>query len=113
MAYRVIATPKFGREVRHLGKEYRSLPDDTETLIEQLETEPTMGTGTGQGCYKIRRAITSKNKGKSGDARVIAHIRVVENTVFLLSIYDNSEQEDIADDDLNQRLAGLDEQLLT
>lgn len=110
MAYRVIATPKFVREAKQLGKKYRLLPDDTETLIEQLKTDSTMGVGIGQSCYKIRLAITSKNKGKSGGARVITHVRVVQDTVFLLPIYGKSEQEDIADDDLSQWLAALDEQ---
>jgi len=30
-----------------------------------------IGDPLGKGCYKIRVSITSKGKGKSGDARVI------------------------------------------
>jgi mRNA-degrading endonuclease RelE of RelBE toxin-antitoxin system len=106
----VIATKDFKRELKRLGKKYKSLRSDIAALGLELLENPTMGIAIGQGCYKIRLAITAKNKGKSGGGRVITHVRVVEDTVFLLSIYDKSEQEDIADDDLNQRLSALNEQ---
>ena len=109
---KVIPTKDFQREAKKLGKRYKSIRSDIAVLGLSLLENPTLGTGIGQGCYKIRLAITSKNKGKSGGARVITHVRVVQDTVFLLSIYDKSEQEDIADDELNQRLTTLDEQPL-
>lgn len=56
-------------------------------------------------CYKIRVAIKSKGKGKSGGARVITHVQVVENNVFLLAIYDKSEQEDISDKEIGYLLS--------
>jgi hypothetical protein len=59
-----------------------------------------MGTSLGNNCYKIRLAIASKGKGKSGGARVITHIQLTKTTIFLLSIYDKSEQSDISDKDL-------------
>ena len=45
-------------------------------------------------------AITSKGKGKSGGARVITCVKVVEENVFLLSIYDKSEKEAMGDNEL-------------
>jgi hypothetical protein len=44
--------------------------------------------------------IASKGKGKSGGARVITYFAVTESNVFLLSIYDKSEKEDIDDKEL-------------
>ena len=32
------------------------------------------------------------------------HVKVVENKVFLVSIYDKSEQSDISEEELNQLL---------
>lgn len=48
-------------------------------------------------CNKIRIAIASKNKGKSSGARVIINIKIENNVVYLLSIYDKSNQENISD----------------
>jgi hypothetical protein len=45
-----------------------------------------------------------KGKGKSGGARVIIHVVVTDKTVFLLDIYDKSEQSSISDNELIQLL---------
>ena len=46
----------------------------------------------------------SKGKGKSGGARIITHLQVVQNVVYLLAIYDKSEQTDITDNEINELL---------
>nr|WP_255353670.1 type II toxin-antitoxin system RelE/ParE family toxin [Pedobacter sp. R20-19] len=58
----------------------------------------------GKNCFKIRIAITSKGKGKSGGARVITNFIITESTVYLLSIYDKSEQDNISDKELLELL---------
>ncbi|KAA1292768.1 hypothetical protein C4X99_04680 [Leptospira interrogans serovar Geyaweera] len=58
----------------------------------------------GQNCYKIRIPIASKGKGKSGGARVISCIFLIDKVVSLLSIYDKSEKENISDKDLEKAI---------
>lgn len=100
MGYKTEATPNFARELKPLIKKYPSLKKEIGELQQTLEGNPTFGTPTGKGCYKIRLSIASKNKGKSGGARVITHIVVHQETVYLISIYDKSEQGDIEAVDL-------------
>ena len=69
-----------------------------------MEENPTQGTHLGKNCYKIRVAIASKGKGKSGGARVITNFVVTEDTVFLLSIYDKSDKENLTDKELEELL---------
>lgn len=64
-------TPEFKREYKRLSKKYASLENDLKILIAELEQNPTCGTTLGNNAFKIRLAISSKNKGKSGSARVI------------------------------------------
>ncbi|MCG8320024.1 MAG: type II toxin-antitoxin system RelE/ParE family toxin [Cytophagales bacterium] len=97
MSYEVIAIPNFKREIKKLAKKFPSLKNDFAQLLESLQEEPTQGTSLGNNCYKIRMAITSKGKGKSGGSRVITHLKVSHTSVYLLSIYDKSEQENISD----------------
>ncbi len=66
-----------------------------------LESDPKHGTQIGNNCYKIRLSIASKGKGKSGGARVITYVQVIHTSVYLLSIYDKSELENITDKELN------------
>ena len=59
----------------------------------------------GRGCYKIRFAITSKNRGKSGGARVVTCVKVVGETVYLLTVFDKADRENLADGELDFLLA--------
>lgn len=69
-----------------------------------LSENPTLGTPIGKDCYKIRLAIKSKGKGKSGGARVISLVLTVQESVILLSIYDKSQQENIDEKELERLL---------
>jgi hypothetical protein len=97
MNYNIITLPFFSRQLKRLVKKYPSLRAEYASLIAQLEKEPEQGTPLGGDCFKIRLAITSKGKGKSGGARVITLVVHAAQTVYLLSIYDKSEQADITD----------------
>jgi len=101
MSYKVIATESFIRDSKHLNKKYASFKKDIMGLEEILAINPTAGTPLGNNCYKIRLAITSKGPGKSGGGRVITCVKIIKETVFLLSVYDKSEQEDLSDKELN------------
>jgi hypothetical protein len=100
MNFNIIPLPFFERQLKRLVKKYPSLRAEYANLIALLETEPVHGTPLGNDCYKIRLSITSKGKGKSGGARVITLVVHVEQTVYLLSIYDKGEQADITDKEL-------------
>jgi hypothetical protein len=76
--------------------------DEINTLIDELEENPLFGTPIGNRFYKIRLSIRSKSKGKSGGARVITFVKIIAETVYLVSIYDKSEQSDITDESLKQ-----------
>jgi len=69
-----------------------------------LQQTPDIGTAIGHDCYKIRVAIASKGKGKSGGARVITCVVVKDVEVYLLYMYDKSEQSTITDKELLQLL---------
>ena len=60
-----------------------------------------MGDDLGGGVRKIRMAIASKGKGKSGGARILTlNVKVSEDglNVVLLTIYDKNEISNVKDD---------------
>ena len=63
---RFIYLPTFVRRLKELGKKYPSVKNDFSNLLIALEANPEMGTPLGKGCFKIRLAIKSKSRGKSG-----------------------------------------------
>jgi len=93
-------TPDFRREYKRLAKKYLSLNADMQDLVAELQENSTICTALGNNTYKIRLAIASKNKGKSSGARVITYFITDDNELYLLSIYDKSEQIDISDKSL-------------
>jgi len=110
MPFNIEATHEFLSESKKLAKKYPSLKNDIAELAEQLKINPTLGTPLGKDAFKIRLAITSKGKGKSGGARIITCIRVVANTVYLVSIYDKSALTNISDKELKERIKNVPDQ---
>ncbi len=104
MSYNVYTIPPFDRQLKRLVKKYPSLKEEYKELVESLEENPEQGDALSNSCFKIRVAIKSKGKGKSGGARVIINVQVVENNVFLLAIYDKSEQDNITGKELDELL---------
>ena len=91
---------EFKRQLKKLAKKYRSIVDDYEFFLTDLEENPFQGSNFGKGVKKVRMAIASKGKGKSGGARVITYnIQQVDDTIQidLLTIYDKSEISNVSD----------------
>ena len=78
-------------------------------MLDDLEADPKSGDPIGKNCFKVRMAITSKNKGKSGGARVITHllVRLEGETLYLLKIYDKSDLETISEKELENLLKAI------
>ncbi|MDE6696009.1 MAG: addiction module toxin RelE [Muribaculaceae bacterium] len=94
MNFEVKTTSEFDKSAKSLAKKYRSFKDDLRDLIVSLEVNPDQGTELSPGIRKIRMAISSKGRGKSGGARVITFTIIVsENTgkVYLMDIYDKAD----------------------
>lgn len=109
MSFNVVVTDGFKKHAKGIIKKHRSLKSDLNKLIDSLEKNPIQGEPLGKDCYKVRMAIASKGKGKSGGSRVITCVKIINQTVFLLSIYDKSDKENISDKELDEllRLAGI------
>jgi hypothetical protein len=94
--YSVIEIMNFKKELKELSKKYPSIKNDVNDLKEVLKDNPLMGESLGGGYYKVRMKITAKGQGKSGGARIITNVKIVENVVFLATIYDKSAMGSIS-----------------
>lgn len=104
---------QFIKDLKRLAKKYKSLREDFAGLLASLEENPLMGTDLGNGTRKIRLAVASKGKGKSGGARAITFIvRQSEETTFkvvLLTLYDKNELANVSDAFIKQLVSTMDE----
>ena len=107
MEVKIIVQPTFEKEFKKLAKRYPSLKDDFIELIEQLQQTPSLGTDLGGGVHKIRMAITSKGKGKSGGSRIIDFVVTTpsdDTKVNLIAIYDKSERSTLKNSEITAYL---------
>jgi mRNA-degrading endonuclease RelE of RelBE toxin-antitoxin system len=100
MSFNIKSISVFERQAKRLVKKFPSLKIEIQELIKELKEEPEKGTSIGNNCNKIRLGIASKGKGKSGGARVIVHVVFKDGIVYLLSIYDKSELENLTDNEI-------------
>lgn len=97
-------------------KKHASLKDDLVRLEEELLVNPRSGTQIRENMYKVRLAVKSKGKGKSGGMRVITCVLEIKPAdiqqesrlnVYLLSLYDKSEEENISERDLRKLIENI------
>jgi len=104
MSYNVYSTLTFQKSAKRITKKHPSIVTDLRKLIEEISSNPFCGIPLGNDSYKIRSAITSKGKGKSGGARVITWLKVVAQNVYLIAVYDKSEKETLTEQELSSLL---------
>ncbi|MBY0477272.1 MAG: addiction module toxin RelE [Chitinophagaceae bacterium] len=97
MSYNVIPTPKFKSQAKRLIKKFPSLKQELSDLNITLSITPNLGTPLGNDTFKLRLAVKSKGKGKSGGVRIISFKIDKNKEVYLLTIYDKSEIASIDD----------------
>lgn len=98
MNFEVLTTDYFNVEAKRLGKRYRSFVDDYDSFVKEIKKNPYQGVEILPGVRKVRIAIESKDKGKSGGARVITFAYTIsekDGIVYLLIIYDKEDASSV------------------
>lgn len=115
MKISVLTTDNFRKEAKKLIKKYHSLKNELIEFSAGLELNPKQGILITDNTYKIRLAVKSKGKGKSGGIRIITYLHIEvsadETEVYLLSIYDKSDYENISDKILKQLINSIEDDI--
>ncbi|RYY06155.1 MAG: hypothetical protein EOP43_07100 [Sphingobacteriaceae bacterium] len=107
MSYSLFPTKRFEKEIKRLAKKFPSVKEEYADLIALITQNPATGTFLGDNTYKIRLAISSKGKGKSGGARVITYLYIATETIYLLTIYDKGEKANLKLNELKEMIESL------
>ena len=101
MNVEVLLGNEFKRQFKRLLKKYPSLTNDFIVFKQSLVDNPFQGVDMGSNIRKLRMAISSKGKGKSGGARIITFNVIQHEDEFveitLLTIYDKNEISNVND----------------
>lgn len=94
MSYSFVVSSYFVREAKRLSKKYPSFKKDLAVFQDSLLANPLQGVELSPGIRKLRMAVKSKGKGKSGGVRIITYNMLVtehEGTIVLLLLYDKED----------------------
>lgn len=94
MNYSITTSSYFDVAAKKLVKKYPSFKEDLVNFGKSLLENPKQGAELAPGIRKIRMAIKSKGKGKSGGARVITYTFItqeMDGNIVLLLIYDKED----------------------
>jgi hypothetical protein len=104
----IIILPSFEKGAKRLIRKYKSLAIEISAFIALTEKDGVQGISIGNGIFKARLAVKSKNKGKSGGLRVISYselfLSVQNNIIYLVAIYDKNEVSSINKSEINRML---------
>jgi mRNA-degrading endonuclease RelE of RelBE toxin-antitoxin system len=107
---KVIESDEFEKDIKTLGKRYRSVKQDVRSLVVQLEAGETPGDRIARNkypVYKVRLKNSDITKGLSSGYRVVYYIQTSE-AILLTSIYSKSDRSNIS----NEEIEGIIEQYM-
>ena len=99
-------TETFNKSVKKLKKKFRNIEQDYQLFIDSIKTDEDLGIHLKDGIYKSRLASSDKKSGKRSGYRLISYLKIIDNEIYLMFIYDKSEFENISESDLDQLLLG-------
>jgi hypothetical protein len=94
-------TEHFNKAVKKLKKRFRNIEKDYMAFVNSIENDDDFGIYLGDGIYKTRIANSDKNVGKSGGYRLISYLKLIDNELYLLFIYDKSDFENIGENEID------------
>ena len=102
---RIITTDHFSKQLKALGKKYRSISRDVSRVLNTFDKESAQYLGARM--YKMRVQSADMNKGKSGGFRLIVLCMEVANMLIPIALYQKSNQENITESELGYHLASV------
>ncbi len=105
----ILPTPLFLRGIKALRKKYPSVREDLAKLYEELQEDPQQGESLGKNCYKVRFIIASKRTGKRDNSRLITCVRIQNETIHLLDVYDKADRSTVSDRELDNLIKQIED----
>ncbi|MBN2963563.1 type II toxin-antitoxin system RelE/ParE family toxin [Sulfurospirillum sp. T05] len=95
-------TSVFAKAVKNLKRKFRNIDKDWLAFVDGIKTEEDLGVYLGSGVYKARISNSDKRTGKSGGYRLISYLKLLNNELYLIYIYDKSDFETLSEKEIDQ-----------
>jgi mRNA-degrading endonuclease RelE of RelBE toxin-antitoxin system len=106
LSIEITLTVRFQKDLRDLVKRYRSVRQDLQTLIEQLQSGEIPGdelTGARYQLFKVRLKNSDTRKGESSGYRVIYYLKTSQ-AIILVTIYSKSDFSDVSSETIKDAI---------
>jgi len=90
------------KAVKKLVKKYRNIEEDVQGFLQSIASKDDLGVELKNNIYKTRVNNSNKNKGKRAGYRLISYLKLVENELILVYIYDKSDLDNIKEEDIDR-----------
>ena len=90
-------TDTFAKSIKKLQKRFKNIETDCEEFLQSIQTTAHLGINLGNGIFKVRIANSDKQSGKSSGYRLISYLKLVDNKLYLMYIYDKSDLDTISE----------------
>ena len=94
-------TDTFAKAVKKLSKRFKNIERDCDIFLDEVSTTDDLGIHLGNGVYKVRIANSNKNSGKSSGYRLISYLKLLDNKLYLMYIYDKSDFDTVSEKEMN------------
>jgi mRNA-degrading endonuclease RelE of RelBE toxin-antitoxin system len=101
MSYSIVEQELYLKAIKKLSKKYKNIENDIETFLLNITSLDDLGIELKNNIYKVRIANSNKNKGKSAGYRLISYVKILENEIHLIYIYDKSSLENISEKEID------------
>ncbi|SFV63359.1 hypothetical protein MNB_SV-9-1220 [hydrothermal vent metagenome] len=100
--FEFIELPTYLKSVKKLKKRFKNINSDVDSFFKEVNHIDDLGIKLHENIYKVRIKNSNKQAGKSSGYRLITYIKISENKINLLYIYDKSDLTNISDKELDR-----------
>jgi mRNA-degrading endonuclease RelE of RelBE toxin-antitoxin system len=102
MKLRIVEKSSYIKATKKLSKHYKNLHNDVDKFLDILQSKQDLGIELKSNIYKVRIANSDKNKGKSAGYRLISYLKMMDDELHLLYIYDKSKIENLTENEIDK-----------
>ena len=102
MKLEIIEQNLYKKSIKKLSKKYKNIFSDIDEFLNSITSVKDLGVHLGDNVYKARIKNSNKNKGKSAGYSLISYLKIVNNELHLIYIYDKSQISNLTEKEIDE-----------
>lgn len=98
---KVIKQELYKKALKSLSKKFKHVEADIEKFLSEIKDRNELGIELKANIFKARVANSDKNKGKSSGYRLITYLKITDDELHLIYVYDKGSIENLTEDEID------------